>query len=51
MTLKKGSKLKAAYDDFMERFEEPKGYRKLKIPAMGTLLAEKDVAKQQLKML
>jgi len=51
MTLKKGSKLKAAYSDFAERFEETKGYRKLKIPATGILLSEKDISKQQLKML
>jgi len=51
MTLKKGSKLKAAYSDFTERFEETKGYRKLKIPATGILISEKDISKQQLKML
>lgn len=50
MTLKKGLKLKAAYSDFAERFEETKGYRKLKIPATGILLSEKDIDKQQLKI-
>jgi DNA gyrase subunit A len=49
MTLKKGQKLKAAYSDFAERFEETKGYKKIKIPATGILLSEKDIDKQQLK--
>ena len=50
MTLKKGQKLKAAYTDFATRFEDTKGYRKIKIPAVGILLSEKDIDKQQLKI-
>ncbi|MBE6600119.1 MAG: topoisomerase IV [Ruminococcaceae bacterium] len=50
MTLKKGQKLRAAYSDFAERFEDTKGYKKIKIPAAGTLLSEKDIDKQQLKI-
>ena len=49
-TLKKGQKLRAAYSDFAERFEDTKGYKKIKIPASGTLLSEKDIDKQQLKI-
>lgn len=51
MTLKKGHTLKAAYTDFAERFEDTKGYKKIKIPATGILLSEKDIDKQQLKMI
>ena len=47
---KNGVKLKAAYTDFAERFEETKGYKKIKIPATGILLSEKDITKQQLKI-
>ena len=46
MTLKKGQKLTYATDRFES--EAAKGYRKLKIPATGTLLAEKDIHKQQI---
>ncbi len=50
MTLKKEQKLRAVYSDFTERFEDTKGYKKIKIPAPGTLLSEKDIDKQQLKI-
>ncbi len=50
ITLKNGVKLKAAYTDFAERFEETKGYKKIKIPATGILLSEKDITKQQIKI-
>ncbi len=50
MVLKKDQKLVAAYDDFATRFEETKGYRKIKIPAPGILLSEKDITKQQLRI-
>ena len=46
MTLKKGQRLVRATDRFES--EAAKGYRKLKIPASGQLLAEKDIFKQQL---
>ena len=46
MTLKKGQKLAYATSRF--EAESAKGYRKLKIPATGTLLAEKDIQKQQI---
>ncbi len=46
MTMKKGQKLVRATDRFES--ESAKGYRKLKIPASGQLLAEKDIFKQQL---
>ena len=50
MMLKKGQTLRAVYDDFTERFEDTKGYKKIKIPATGILLSEKDIDKQQLKI-
>ena len=43
MTLKKGSKVTAVLSDFSEKAEDAKGYRKYKLPATGTLLAEKDI--------
>ncbi len=49
MTLKKGSKVTSVLSDFSEKAEDTKGYRKYKLPATGTLLAEKDLKKQQLK--
>jgi DNA gyrase subunit A len=49
-TLKKGQKLREAHVEFEGKFENPKGYRKLKIPATGTLLEEKDIDIQQLKI-
>ena len=50
MTLKSGQKLRAVYSDFADRFEDTKGYKKIKIPATGILLSEKDIDKQQLKI-
>ncbi len=46
MNLKKGSKVVSAMSDVPE---DTKGYKKTKLPAAGTLLAEKDIKKQQLK--
>jgi len=46
MTMKKGQTLVRATDRF--EADAAKGYRKLKIPAGGQLLAEKDIFKQQL---
>ena len=48
ITLKKGDTVKMACDNFESRFENTKGYRKIKIPAVGTLIAEKDINAQQL---
>lgn len=49
-TLKKGQKLREAHVEFEDKFENAKGYRKLKIPASGTLLEEKNIDIQQLKI-
>ena len=50
MTLKKNHKLTSAISDFESLYENTKGYRKLKLPATGTLLSEKDIKKQQLSI-
>ncbi len=50
MTLKSGVKLTQARADFESVFENSKGYRKLKLPATGVLLSEKDITKQQLSI-
>jgi len=49
ITLKKGIILKECLQSFDEYYDTAKGYKKLKIPAAGQLLAEKDIMKQQLK--
>ncbi len=49
MTLKNGQKLTECIKDFDDYYDTAKGYKKLKIPATGQLLAEKDIMKQQLK--
>ncbi len=49
MTLKKGQKIVNCLDK-LDEYENLKGYRKLKIPASGQLLAEKDLMAQQLKI-
>jgi len=46
MSLKKGHKVVSVTSDVPE---DTKGYKKTKLPATGTLLAEKDIDKQQLK--
>ncbi len=48
--LKKDQKLVEATDRFEDKYENAKGYRKIKIPATGTLLSEKDIKAQQLKI-
>ena len=48
MTLKKGQKVTKATVDLDE--QDDKGYRKYKLPATGTLLAEKDIKAMQLKI-
>ena len=45
MSLKKGSTVVNVHSDIPE---DTKGYKKTKLPATGTLLAEKDIKKQQL---
>ena len=50
MTLKKGQKIVDCQRDFETKYENTKGYRKLKIPASGQLLSEKDIKIQQLKI-
>ena len=50
ITLKRGDTVKLACTDFETRFENTKGYKKIKIPATGTLIAEKDIHAQQLKI-
>ena len=48
MTLKKGQTIVTAKIDLADR--DDKGYRKYKLPAAGTLLAEKDISAMQLKI-
>ena len=50
MTMKKGQELVSALSDFAEKYDTSKGYRKLKIPAAGQMLAEEDLRVQQLKI-
>ena len=49
-TLKRGQTLKLALSDFGDNFQNVKSYRKLKIPATGTLLEEKNIDIQQIKI-
>ncbi len=49
MSIKKGQKIVKCVSD-LEKYENLKGYRKLKIPASGQLLAEKDIMAAQLKI-
>ena len=48
MTLKKGQTVVSATVDLAD--QDDKGYRKYKLPASGTLLAEKDINAMQLKI-
>ena len=50
INLKKGDTVKLVCTDYETRFENTKGYKKIKIPATGVLLAEKDITAQQLKI-
>ncbi len=50
MTLKKGQTVTRAITDFEEKFDDTKGYRKLKLPSSGTLLPGTDIASTQLKI-
>lgn len=48
--LKKDQKIVIATDDFENKYEDAKNYRKIKIPATGTVLSEKNIQKQQLRI-
>ncbi len=50
MTLKGNSKIVDCRRDFEEKYTDTRGYRKLKIPASGQILNEKDIKIQQLKI-
>ena len=50
LTLKKGQTLVKALSDFGDSYQNVKSYRKLKIPAAGTLLEEKNIEIQQIKI-
>ena len=50
MTLKKGQRIVDCRADFENRYTDTKGYRKLKIPATGQALGDKDAKIQQLKI-
>ena len=50
MTLKKGQRIVDCRRDIEAKYENTKGYRKLKIPASGQILTEKDIKIQQLKI-
>lgn len=49
MNLKAEQKIVKAYSDFEGTFENAKGYRKLKIPATGVALTDRDVSAEILK--
>ncbi len=50
INVKKNHRLVSAVSDFESVYENTKGYRKLKLPATGVLLSEKDINKQQIKI-
>ena len=50
MTLKKGHKLTSAISNFESVYENTKGYRKLKLPATGVLLNEKESKNRQISI-
>ena len=50
MSLKKGQTVTDCRRDFESIYEDTKGYRKLKIPATGQILNEKDIKRHQLKI-
>jgi DNA gyrase subunit A len=50
INFKKGHFLAKAVTDFEDRYQNVKSYRKLKIPATGTLLEEKNIEIQQIKI-
>ena len=50
LNLRREQVLAKALTDFGDRYQNVKSYRKLKIPASGTLLEEKNIDIQQIKM-
>ena len=50
LTMRKDQTLATALSDFGENYQNVKSYRKLKIPATGTLLEEKNIDIQQIKI-
>lgn len=50
MNLKKDQKVIEALTNYADKYGDAKGYRKLKLPATGVLLAEKDINLQQIKI-
>ena len=50
MTVKKNQFVANAISDFEEVYENTKGYRKLKLPASGTLLSDKDIKNRQISI-
>ena len=50
MTLKKAQTVVSAVSDFDDSAENTKGYRKIKLPASGTLLNEKDIKSRQISI-
>ncbi len=50
LNAKKGQTVRTALSDFGERYQNVKSYRKLKIPATGILLEEKNIDIQQMKI-
>jgi DNA gyrase subunit A len=50
MTLKKNQTVVSAVSDFDDSAENTKGYRKIKLPATGVLLNEKDIKNRQMSI-
>ena len=50
INLKKGQKVVSAIADPAAKFGDIRGYRKLKLPAAGVLITEKDIEAMQLKI-
>ncbi len=50
ITLKAGQTVRLARSDFGDDYQNVKSYRKIKIPATGTLLEEKNIDIQQIKI-
>ncbi len=50
MSLKKGHTLVEGLRDFEDKYDTSKGYKKLKIPAPGQLIAERTLSNRQLKI-
>jgi DNA gyrase/topoisomerase IV subunit A len=50
MTIKNKQKIVKAVSDFDNTGDATKGYRKIKIPAMGVLLSDKDIKNRQISI-